>query len=94
MMAVPIHSRIYYGDAQRAIELTATLSIRNTDGASAITITSSRWQDAEGRLVQSEVDAPLVLGPLATRDFPVVEAVMIGRSWAPRGSHSRASAGR
>lgn len=79
---VPIYSRIYYGDARRAIELTATLSVRNTDVASAITVTAIRYYDSEGRLVRSEIDAPLLLGPLATRDFVVEERDRTGGAGA------------
>jgi hypothetical protein len=79
---VPIYSRIYYGDARRTIELTATLSVRNTDALHAITIRAIRYYDSGGRLVRSEIEAPLVLGPLASRDYVVEERDRVGGAGA------------
>jgi hypothetical protein len=79
---VPIYSRIYYGDARRTIELTATLSVRNTDDVHPITLRGIRYYDSEGRLVRSELESPLVLGPLATRDWVVEERDRAGGAGA------------
>lgn len=70
---VPIYSHIYIRDKGRVINLTATLSIRNTDGQNPISITSARYYDTNGALVKEYVNEPLRLTPMASTDFVVAE---------------------
>ena len=68
---VPIYSHIYIRDQSRAINLTATLSIRNTDAQNPIRINSARYYDTNGTLVKEYVPTPLRLAPMASTDFVV-----------------------
>lgn len=68
---VPVYSHIYFHDDRRAINLAATLSIRNTDFEAPIAVTTVRYYDSEGRLVRSYLNEPRRLGPLATMDVVV-----------------------
>ena len=70
---VPIYSHIYIRDKGRVINLTATLSIRNTDAQSPIRITSARYYDTDGALLREYVNEPLRLAPMASTDFVVAE---------------------
>lgn len=70
---VPVYSHIYHQDGTREFNLTATLSIRNTDPDHAITISAVRYNDSAGRLVRQYLEAPLQLTPLASRPFVVEE---------------------
>jgi hypothetical protein len=79
---VPIYSHIYYKDRSRALDLTATLSIRNTDQTHGLTITTVRYHDTAGKLVKEYVTQPLPLGPLATAEFIVKEQETSGGSGA------------
>lgn len=67
---VPVYSHIYYGGAgyggKRQFLLAVTVSLRNTDAQQAITITSARYYDTEGQLLQEYVSQPLRLGPLVS----------------------------
>src|SRR5207249_495277 len=63
---VPVYSEIPYGDSDRTIELTATLSIRNMDRKVAVTLQRVDYYDAQGKRVRSYVQEPRVLSPLAT----------------------------
>lgn len=67
---VPIYSHIYHYNSQdHIINLSATLSIRNTDLTNSIIITSVRYYDTDGRLVRKDVESPVELKPLASTDF-------------------------
>lgn len=79
---VPIYSHIYYRDRSRTFDLTATLSIRNTDQAVPLTVTSIGYYDTDGKLVREYVAQPLPLAPLATVDFIVEEQDASGGSGA------------
>lgn len=79
---VPAYSHIYYQDRERVINLTITLSIRNTDPRHAIRIDSVQYYDANGQLLRNEVAAPLLLAPLATLEFVVEEEDTSGGSGA------------
>ncbi len=68
---VPIYSHIYFRDSRRGIDLAATLSIRNTDGATPIRITAVRYYDNAGALVRRYVDTPVPVGPMASTNFLV-----------------------
>jgi hypothetical protein len=70
---VPIYSHIYTRDKNRVINLSATLSVRNTDAQNPIRINSARYYDTNGALLKAYVDTPLRLGPMASTDFVVAE---------------------
>lgn len=75
---VPVYSHIYTQDGSREFNLTATLSIRNTDRAAALVVTAVRYYDSAGQLVREYVAAPLRLGPLASVPFVVEERDLTG----------------
>ena len=75
---VPVYSHLYYQDQQRVIDLAATLSIRNTDGAQAIQIDAVLYYDSDGNLVRSYLDEPLHLKPMASIAFVVAESDRTG----------------
>lgn len=67
---VPVYSQIYHHNSQNhAINLSATLSIRNTDLANSIIITSVRYYDTNGQLIRQDIKSPVKLKPLASTDF-------------------------
>ncbi len=70
---VPAYSHIYHQDGSRDFNLTATLSIRNTDPEYPITITEVRYYDSGGGLVRTYLAQPLELGPLASIPYVVEE---------------------
>ena len=51
------------------MNLSATLSIRNTDLTHSIIITSVQYYDTDGQLVRKDVESPVELKPLASTDF-------------------------
>ena len=68
---VPVYSHIFHQDGTRELDLTATLSIRNTDPERALTVTEVGYYDSAGRLVRRYVEQPISLGPLASEAFVI-----------------------
>lgn len=68
---VPVYSHIYYENQKNVIDLSATLSIRNTDLSNPIIITSVRYYNTQGKLIKQYLERPVELGSLASTDFVV-----------------------
>ncbi|AFZ59770.1 DUF3124 domain-containing protein [Anabaena cylindrica FACHB-243] len=66
---VPVYSHIYHHNRQEIFNLAATLSIRNTDLANPLIITSVRYYDSDGKLVKNYLEQPIQLDALASTDF-------------------------
>ena len=79
---VPVYSHIYGGPKSRSLDLTATLSIRNTDLAEPLILTSVRYYDSDGKLVKDYLQQEQLLGRLATTHFIVEERDTSGGSGA------------
>jgi hypothetical protein len=79
---VPVYSHIYDGDGKRYTNLTATLSVRNTDPERAMTLTAVQYFNTAGRLVRVYQQHPARLGPLATTEFIVAQRDTTGGSGA------------
>lgn len=69
---VPAYSHIYFRDAQRSMNLTTTLSIRNTSPSASLTLSTIDYYDSNGRHVRAYLDTTRTLGPLAST-YVVVE---------------------
>ncbi|HEY9618442.1 MAG TPA: DUF3124 domain-containing protein [Microcoleaceae cyanobacterium] len=68
---VPIYSQIFMWDQSRTMDLTATLSIRNTDLKQPIIITSANYYNNQGQLIRKYLEQPVELGTLASTEFVV-----------------------
>jgi len=75
---VPVYSFIYYGNKLKKIDLTATLSIRNTDPVHSIEVRSVNYHDSNGKLIKKHLDDSVPLGPLASTHFQVAESDLSG----------------
>lgn len=80
---VPIYSHIYHYNSQdQVMNLSATLSVRNTDSTNSIILTSVRYYDTDGQLVRQDVESPVALKPLASTSFFVAADDTSGGSGA------------
>ncbi len=79
---VPCYSHIYHGVKTRPIDLTITLSVRNTDPMRALTLTSVDYHDTSGKLVKRYLAQPVRLEPLMTVEYIVAETDVSGGSGA------------
>ncbi len=78
----PVYSHIYFENQKNYIDLSATLSIRNTDLNNSIIITAARYYDTYGKLVRGYLEQPLELPALASLDFVVERTDRSGGSGA------------
>ena len=65
---VPVYSHIYHMQDD-VYNLTNTLSIRNTDAAGDIYISSAKYYDTKGKLVRDYITKPVQLPALATLEY-------------------------
>ena len=79
---VPIYSHIYHGDKERPFDLTATLSIRNTDPKQEITLISADYFDSNGNFLKNYVEKPIKLKNLASIRYVIKSADKSGGSGA------------
>jgi len=79
---VPVYSHIYSGDREHPFDLTATLSVRNTDPKHNITILSVDYYDSKGKLLKQYIENPVILKPLATSRYIIKESDKSGGSGA------------
>ncbi len=79
---VPCYSHIYHGIKTMPIDLTITLSVRNTDPKRSITVTLVEYYDTAGKPIRSYLTAPAKLGPLMTAEYIVGQTDSKGGSGA------------
>jgi hypothetical protein len=79
---VPVYSHVYGAPKGHELDLTATLSIRNTNRVSPITIDYVEYFDTDGKLLDNYLKEPRRLGPMATIEFQVPERDKSGGSGA------------
>ena len=79
---VPVYSHIYYRHGNRKINLTVTLSVRNTDPDRSMIVSVLDYHDTDGALVRSYLDEPRHLAPLATTEVIIDEHDETGGSGA------------
>lgn len=79
---VPCYSHIYHGIKTRGIDLTITLSVRNTDPKHAVTVSSVDYYDTTGGLVKRYLEKPLRLEPMMTVEYIVAQTDVSGGSGA------------
>ncbi len=63
---VPVYSNVFSAPKQVPFYLAAILSIRNTDMANPVTVTSADYYDTKGKLLKRYYQKPVTLAPLET----------------------------
>ncbi len=79
---VPVYSHIYYENHKRLLELAETVSMRNTDSANPIILTTVRHYGSDGKLLKDFLSEPILLQPMATADFVVPRSDITGGTGA------------
>lgn len=79
---VPIYSHIYYENAEKSLDLAATISIRNTDLSNSIIIKNVRYYDTEGNFLKDYIEKPVQIQRLGTINFVVNRTDRSGGSGA------------
>ena len=78
---VPVYSHVY-SDGGRPFLVETTLSVRNTDPREPIVLSSVRYFDTKGALVQDYLPGPIELSPLESIEFLVEKSDVSGGSGA------------
>lgn len=68
VLYVPAYSSIKYMTDGKTLDLAVTLSIRNTDDENLIIIKSVKYYDNDGKLLNTYVQSPRKLNPMASWD--------------------------
>lgn len=79
---VPIYSHIYTVEQNRTMNLTATLSVRNTDLTHPLIVSSVNYYDTNGKLVRKYLEQPVELRPMAATNFVVNQEDVSGGAGA------------
>lgn len=79
---VPIYSHIYMVEANRRMNLTATLSIRNTDLSQSMIVTAVNYYNTNGELVRKYLEQSIGLKPLSATEFVVAQEDVSGGAGA------------
>jgi len=79
---VPVYSHIYSGNMGKPFDLAVTLSIRNTDPHSPITISRVDYYGSKGKLIRRHIKKPQTIAPLAATRFILKESDKTGGSGA------------
>ena len=79
---IPAYSHIYHGNKETPLLLSVTLSIRNIDPNTSLTITAVNYHETQGPLVKEYINKPAVLGPLGSGRFVIPQKDNTGGSGA------------
>jgi len=83
---LPIYSHLWHGDVKDGYpakaQLSALVSVRNTDPKQSIHLLSARYYDTAGKLIGEYVSVPKIIGPLGTYEVYVEKREAAGGSGA------------
>ena len=68
---VPLYSNIFIGDKEITWQLSALLSVRNTDPAHPITVSRVEYYDSDGKLVRKYLEKSKKINPMGSVYFYV-----------------------
>lgn len=79
---VPVYSTIYYENKGRTLELTATVSVRNTDLKNRIVLRAVDYYGTDGKLLKSYLTEPVEVLPMSAADFVIARTDVSGGTGA------------
>ncbi|MCB0705817.1 MAG: DUF3124 domain-containing protein [Saprospiraceae bacterium] len=68
-----VYSQIYSQTEHKTQDLTATISLRNTNRSDTIYITKAEYFDTGGKLIRTYFDKPIFIAPLETVEIVIDE---------------------
>ena len=68
---VPVYSSVYWGNSGTITEISATLSVRNTDAKRSLVLTHVDYYNTRGDLIRHYLDRPALLEPMATVEWMI-----------------------
>ncbi|GJQ58740.1 MAG: DUF3124 domain-containing protein [Candidatus Scalindua sp. AMX11] len=70
---VSIYSNVFSGPKEGPLDLSAILSVRNTDLHNSFTLLSATYFDTNGKKLMEYIPKPITLKPLESRHFTIKE---------------------
>jgi hypothetical protein len=71
LLYVPVYSELAYGDRKQTLNLSVTLSVRNTDRRSPLTLTRVDYFNSSGERVRAYLAKDQTIAPLASIEYVV-----------------------
>lgn len=71
LLYVPVYSELAYGGGRHTLNLSATLTIRNTDRTHRLRLTRVDYYSAAGTLLRSHLPKPQTIAPMASIEYIV-----------------------
>ncbi len=68
-----VYSQIYSQTGQRTHDLTATISLRNTNMSDSIFVDNAKYFDTKGRLIRTYFDKTIFIAPMETVEIIIDE---------------------
>ncbi len=75
---VPLYSHVYAADNERPFQISATVSVRNTDMEDSITLIVVDYYDNDGKLLHTYVEKPVTIKPLGSVHYKIKESDRAG----------------
>lgn len=87
LLYLPIYSHVWHGEVDKGGQPTKTLvsisvSIRNTDPAKSIRVSSAQYYDTDGKRLREYLTSPKIIGPMGTYEIFVPRSDDTGGSGA------------
>lgn len=79
---IPVYSNVYWDNVETVTELSATVSIRNTDARRDLILTRVDYYGSRGQLIRGYLDGPVRVGPMGTVEWVIEEHDTEGGSGA------------
>lgn len=73
MYYVPVYSHIYSQSGNRVLNLTATVSIRNTSFKNSFYISRADYYGSQGQVIKKYLDSAILVKPMSSIEFVVEE---------------------
>lgn len=77
-----VYSQIYSQTEHKTLDLTATVSMRNTDQSDTIFINTAEYFDTKGSLIRTYINKPIFIVPMETVEIVIDELDQIGGTGA------------
>lgn len=71
LLFVPVYSELAYGDRKHTLNLSATLTIRNTDRTHPLSLKRVEYFSSQGVLLRSYLPKPQTIGPMASVEYVI-----------------------
>lgn len=77
-----IYSQIYSSKEKRTLNLTSTVSVRNTNIQDSVYLEKVEYYDTSGKLIKTQINSPVFIAPMETIEIVVSGENLVGGTGA------------